>query len=1008
MARKLSSTLQATNIYCSSRRRPSLTALPTFDLPPTRSENIAPNTSHRPKGHEYEAPSPFASADLSPDSQCCLASNRWLSMNGAFFTEKIPLELLGTLLLATLGGLVGEVWYEQARDAEGSIVPLITKLYDYQLPAGTLGLHIELFLYASWHHLRPLQGQCVPAIIGPFSSPGGKVALLMEPISLTGWREASMSDSDETKEKVIAAYTMVHSRGILHNDVELRHILISNEGNVQIIDWQMAKSTQPNEDVGLNACTQADLDYEARKVKAILNYQGAYARELELAAPLYEMYIRGYPVGKTDPRLGWFPPDELDSMTNGDWTEPDVEYSGGRVTITPLLKHHYVGPSRVDTPRRPKCCSANSHTYKTEQNLGSTSTTTNVEYWTMSDATDSHTCDARQTNTSTNSDIGSSPLLHSTLEAAQLSTPMVVKEEPVPDEEEEGGEGEGEEHDGETEGDGDSDDECQYFIGGVRGGLRRVSLVNFLQAATGSHIVRLQLRASFGFYSCDTARWLSDEELEPLGWTQEPAPSGPLLPKFGPSRPSFALPPTFEQQAAQGPRQPKPLDRHTHWRLTPYAKLAKSRLNPTGSRPDLSSRRNTTLLGSEHFVKLDRSYLPPRTLRPFGAIVPGSTLKRCKVAPVAPVAPPPRTFSKATLQPMYPPPPFRKPLRPKRNMDGILFEERLARYSDSREMLQRWGADLDTIAEIISSTDKDAVLPELVTEWEEHLAPFQVLIKNCSNLVDRKSDIRPDSLDARLEHVQSVLPKLKEIKKMIRERSSPSVTGLKDDLSPDHQDDPLLDSAKTTSGTPRSSPPRPSKAQPSSGGEVALSGCPSTTCPDENIVAQTSSSTPSAISEPDTPRPELSLDVTDVIVAVPSSPVLSPPLVASDAPPSRKPRRRSAPYPESSSRRLRSADSLPESSSTSNADTKAGKPSKTILHSFARDLLNSWEPATNAPRTKRRVSRGQAPSPAIPASATPAATVTPQSRYGLRPRKRGADEVADVQLAGPSKRRRSS
>ncbi|KAG9104427.1 hypothetical protein FRC06_002662 [Ceratobasidium sp. 370] len=174
MARKLSCTLQVANIYCSSRRRPSLTALPTFDLPPARSESIAPNVSYQPKEREYDAPSSIASVDPDLNSQCYLASNRWLSMNGAFFAERIPLESLGR---------------QNAR-------------YDYQLPAGTLGLYVELFLYASWDHLRPLQGQCIPTVIGPFSAPGGKVGLLMEPMSPTGWREASMSDSDEIKEKV--------------------------------------------------------------------------------------------------------------------------------------------------------------------------------------------------------------------------------------------------------------------------------------------------------------------------------------------------------------------------------------------------------------------------------------------------------------------------------------------------------------------------------------------------------------------------------------------------------------------------------------------------------------------------------------------------------------------------------------------------------------------------------------------------------------------------------------
>lgn len=45
----------------------------------------------------------------------------------------------------------------------------------------------------------------MPVIIGTFSAPGGKTALLMEPPSQVRWREASMSDTDEVKEKVGAS-----------------------------------------------------------------------------------------------------------------------------------------------------------------------------------------------------------------------------------------------------------------------------------------------------------------------------------------------------------------------------------------------------------------------------------------------------------------------------------------------------------------------------------------------------------------------------------------------------------------------------------------------------------------------------------------------------------------------------------------------------------------------------------------------------------------------------------
>jgi hypothetical protein len=80
--------------------------------------------------------------------------------------------------------------------------PHVSSSYDYQFPSGTLGLHLELFIYSSWDHLRPLQGKHVPHVIGAFSAPGGRTVLAMEPLSSFGWREASLFDSDEVKEKV--------------------------------------------------------------------------------------------------------------------------------------------------------------------------------------------------------------------------------------------------------------------------------------------------------------------------------------------------------------------------------------------------------------------------------------------------------------------------------------------------------------------------------------------------------------------------------------------------------------------------------------------------------------------------------------------------------------------------------------------------------------------------------------------------------------------------------------
>lgn len=110
----------------------------------------------------------------------------------------------------------------------------------------------------------------------------------------------------------------------------------------------MAKSVRPCDAVGLQVCTQADIDYEARKIKVILNYRGAYEHELRFTTSIYERYEQGHAPEKVDPRLQWFSPDEFELMLDGYWTGPDPEYTGGRSTAAPALRVSPLFPHTVD------------------------------------------------------------------------------------------------------------------------------------------------------------------------------------------------------------------------------------------------------------------------------------------------------------------------------------------------------------------------------------------------------------------------------------------------------------------------------------------------------------------------------------------------------------------------------------------------------------------------------------------------------------------------------------
>ena len=89
-----------------------------------------------------------------------------------------------------------------------------------------ISLLLQLYLYGHPRHLRPLQGLCVPSIIGVFSTSEGLANMAMEPPHPHAWRVADRSLSVGEKYAVVDAYAQIHARGVLHGDVVLRHMLI--------------------------------------------------------------------------------------------------------------------------------------------------------------------------------------------------------------------------------------------------------------------------------------------------------------------------------------------------------------------------------------------------------------------------------------------------------------------------------------------------------------------------------------------------------------------------------------------------------------------------------------------------------------------------------------------------------------------------------------------------------------------------------------------------------------
>ena len=148
--------------------------------------------------------------------------------------------------------------------------------------------------------MRPLQGLCVPSIIGVFSTSEGLANMAMEPPHPHAWRIADRSLSPDEKRAIVDAYARIHARGVLHGDVALRHILIGmltlqnfhhflnrpdtgRDGRPTIINFRRASCLQPATMIGLGVCSAHEFQLEMRQVKFLLDYQGAREFEYQLA-----------------------------------------------------------------------------------------------------------------------------------------------------------------------------------------------------------------------------------------------------------------------------------------------------------------------------------------------------------------------------------------------------------------------------------------------------------------------------------------------------------------------------------------------------------------------------------------------------------------------------------------------------------------------------------------------------------------------------------------------------
>jgi hypothetical protein len=138
---------------------------------------------------------------------------------------------------------------------------------------------MKLALFTSPKYLRDLQGICVPRLLGIFKK-NDFVTFAFELPHANSWMEAHPGLPLAIKNRIVDAYRQLHAKGILHDDVETRHMLVSDDGRITIIDFNLSRVLKGNEPLGLAPCSLSELRLEKIQVTVMLRYPGAVEKML--------------------------------------------------------------------------------------------------------------------------------------------------------------------------------------------------------------------------------------------------------------------------------------------------------------------------------------------------------------------------------------------------------------------------------------------------------------------------------------------------------------------------------------------------------------------------------------------------------------------------------------------------------------------------------------------------------------------------------------------------------
>lgn len=511
--------------------------------------------------------------------------------------------------------------------------------------------------------------------------------------------------------------------------------------------------------------------------------------------------------------------------------------------------------------------------------------------------------------------------------------------------------------------------------------------------------------------------------------------------------PRWFMPPQRSLQSFPKPKRPESvrkrlLHRCTLWMHAQYELLPLSPLNDTSSRAVMPARLKPSLEGAPILEpSFDQSPRPANALRPFGTILPGSTLESLQLS-----TPPPRDSQGRPLleEPNFVPLPLSQPLplarkRTRCSLAEFTLEMNYARrYSNSAEMRSQQIKDLIRVTKDLKRAMTNGTLtPSIMERWESAIETADIERLHSMKIATH-GGIRQR---LRLEHSLIMEKILGALRSLIPKPEQGSSDG-DEAATPEGTHRPTrrplaslgngADAAKVTSQPRRARrfsdtfvnfksilldvpvrpryPSEPRWFRPSerramraieSNQTSTLAG-PSMSA-DSGVPSAGSSSiaSTSQASVPNAPLPSNS-PVPSVVecATAPPNPTRSP------SPPASQCRRARAPYPGPSTRVLRSMSKqgISESGSTPAALAGASRRNRAGT-AVAKTPSASHKPGNDMSKTKRtHTTRNKS---SLSTVEQPKAT---QSRYNLRSRKRDLDEDEGKSQTGNTrlaKRRRT-